>query len=179
MVIKLLFVLLGLVQANHHNHILSKHFIESINAANSTWRAGTNFHPMTSHNYLKTLMGVHPAYLMYQPPPIHHYMGKVEIPKNFDPREEWPDCPTIKEIRDQGGCGSCWAFGAVTAMSDRICIHSKGKKHVHVSSENLLSCCYSCGFGCNGGFPGLPGVFSVVASTEPPRAANPTRLSPV
>ena len=36
-------------------------------------------------------------------------------------------------------------------MSDRICIHSKGANHVHVSSENLLSCCYSCGFGCNGG----------------------------
>ena len=52
------------------------------------------------------------------------------------------------------GCGSCWAFGAVTAMSDRICIHSKGERQEHVSSENLLSCCYSCGFGCNGGFPG-------------------------
>ena len=25
---------------------------------------------------------------------------------------------------------------------------------VHVSSENLLTCCRSCGFGCNGGFPG-------------------------
>merc|ERR1712079_451330 len=29
-----------------------------------------------------------------------------------------------------------------------------GKSQVNVSSENLLSCCYSCGFGCNGGFPG-------------------------
>ena len=81
------------------------------------------------------------------------------MPENFDPREKWPECPTIREIRDQGGCGSCWAFGAVTAMSDRICIHSKGEKHVHVSSENLLSCCYSCGFGCNGGFPGAAWSF--------------------
>ena len=44
-------------------------------------------------------------------------------------------------------------------MSDRICIHSKGEQHVHVSSENLLSCCYSCGFGCNGGFPGAAWSF--------------------
>lgn len=29
-------------------------------------------------------------------------------------------CPTIQEIRDQGSCGSCWAFGAVEAMSDRV-----------------------------------------------------------
>jgi len=81
-------------------------------------------------------------------------LGVEEIPASFDPREKWPECPTIQEIRDQGGCGSCWAFGAATAMSDRICIHSKGKAHVHVSTENLLSCCWSCGFGCNGGFPG-------------------------
>ena len=58
-------------------------------------------------------------------------------------------------IWDQGGCGSCWAFGAASAMSDRMCIHSpKNEIQVHVSPENLLSCCFSCGFGCNGGFPG-------------------------
>lgn len=30
------------------------------------------------------------------------------LPENFDAREQWPNCPTIKEIRDQGSCGSCW-----------------------------------------------------------------------
>jgi len=39
-------------------------------------------------------------------------------------------------------------------MSDRICIHSKGEVNAHLSAENLVSCCYTCGFGCNGGFPG-------------------------
>lgn len=39
-------------------------------------------------------------------------------------------------------------------MSDRVCIHSKGSKHFHFSAENLVSCCWECGFGCNGGFPG-------------------------
>nr|1SP4_A Chain A, Cathepsin B [Bos taurus] len=48
------------------------------------------------------------------------------LPESFDAREQWPNCPTIKEIRDQGSCGSCWAFGAVEAISDRICIHSNG-----------------------------------------------------
>jgi len=139
----------------HHNYILSDKFIEKINNADTTWTAGRNFHPSTSHNYLRTLMGVHPSAHLFMPEEKETLGDSLmDIPDSFDPREQWPDCPTIKEIRDQGGCGSCWAFGAVTAMSDRICIHSKGEQHAHVSSENLLSCCYSCGFGCNGGFPG-------------------------
>merc|ERR1719348_2710580 len=142
------------VQAQHHNYVLSDHFIERLNDANSTWTAGRNFHPETSHQYLRTLMGVLPDAHLHLPPQLETLGDPQDLPTTFDPRTAWPDCPTIKEIRDQGGCGSCWAFGAVTAMSDRICIHSKGEQHAHVSSENLLSCCYSCGFGCNGGFPG-------------------------
>ncbi|XP_040579144.2 cathepsin B-like [Lepeophtheirus salmonis] len=74
----------------------------------------------------------------------------VLLPKEFDARQQWKNCPSISLIRDQGGCGSCWAFGAVEAMSDRICIHNG--KSVNVSSENLLACCEDCGLGCLGGF---------------------------
>ncbi|CAD5212124.1 unnamed protein product [Bursaphelenchus xylophilus] len=76
-----------------------------------------------------------------------------ELPENFDARENWPDCKSIKHIRDQANCGSCWAFGAVEAISDRICIHSKGARQVNVSAEDLLSCCGTCGYGCEGGYP--------------------------
>ncbi|EPB74098.1 papain family cysteine protease [Ancylostoma ceylanicum] len=93
----------------------------------------------------------------------------IDIPETFDAREAWPDCQSIKNIRDQSSCGSCWAFGAVEAMSDRICIASNGKTQVTLSADDLLSCCKSCGFGtplenlpsnfyiilfsCNGGDP--------------------------
>lgn len=49
-------------------------------------------------------------------------LGSESIPDNFDSRENWPNCESIKEIRDQSTCGSCWAFGAAEAMSDRWCI---------------------------------------------------------
>jgi cathepsin B len=81
----------------------------------------------------------------------------ADLPKEFDPREEWPECESIGQIMDQSGCGSCWAFGAVTAMSDRLCINSPKDKQlkVHVSPNHLLSCCKSCGYGCDGGYPSM------------------------
>ena len=80
----------------------------------------------------------------------------TEIPEFFDVREEWPQCPSVRQIRDQGACGSCWAFGAVEAMSDRTCIATNGSFTESISAEDLLSCCgffAGCGFGCNGGNP--------------------------
>ena len=38
-------------------------------------------------------------------------------------------------------------------MTDRICISSQGKDNYHISAEDLTSCCWTCGMGCNGGFP--------------------------
>lgn len=74
------------------------------------------------------------------------------MPENFDSREKWSKCESIKEVRDQSSCGSCWAFGATTAMSDRICIASGQKDQRRISPEDLMECCYFCGDGCNGGY---------------------------
>ena len=30
------------------------------------------------------------------------------LSEEFDARTEWPECPSIGEIRDQGACGSCY-----------------------------------------------------------------------
>ena len=77
----------------------------------------------------------------------------ANLPDNYDPRTAYPNCESLREVRDQANCGSCWAFGAVEAMSDRICIKSGQTDQRRVSAQNLLACCYSCGFGCDGGYP--------------------------
>jgi len=78
-----------------------------------------------------------------------------DVPTSFDARQQWGSiCPSTSEIRDQANCGSCWAFAAVEAMTDRHCIFSKGASQPHISAEDLNSCCSSCGDGCNGGDPG-------------------------
>ena len=77
----------------------------------------------------------------------------ADLPDEYDPRVAYPKCESLREVRDQANCGSCWAFGAVEAMSDRICISSGQTDQRRVSAQNLLTCCSSCGFGCDGGYP--------------------------
>jgi hypothetical protein len=102
------------------------------------------------------------------------------LPGKFDAREAWPACnASISRVRDQGVCGSCWAFGAVEALADRLCIasllaspptvappfftaasaplpaSSVGRNSsamlVNLSPEYLLSCARACD-GCDGGY---------------------------
>ncbi|XP_031625903.1 cathepsin B [Contarinia nasturtii] len=150
----LLVFTLATVLADGIDDPLSDEFIEIINQKATTWKAGRNFHSSTPKTYLQSLMGVHPDSKNYLNEPKMLSSIRADLPENFDSRVNWPNCPTIQEIRDQGSCGSCWAFGAVEAMSDRECIHSGGKSNFRYSAEDLVSCCHTCGFGCNGGFPG-------------------------
>ncbi|XP_077449571.1 cathepsin B [Stigmatopora argus] len=141
---------LSLSSAKPNIHPLSSEMVDFINKINTTWKAAHNFQK-DDYSYVKSLCG---TFLMGPKLPVMvQYTGDVMLPKNFDSREQWPNCPTLKEIRDQGSCGSCWAFGAAEAISDRVCIHSNAKVSVEISAQDLLTCCDSCGMGCNGGYP--------------------------
>jgi len=74
------------------------------------------------------------------------------IPTAFDSRTQWPNC--VHAIRDQQQCGSCWAFAASEALSDRFCIASNGSVNVVLSPEDMVEC-NSTNQGCNGGILGL------------------------
>lgn len=148
--------ILAFVAADHPLHPLSDAFIELLNSKSTTWKAGRNFPAETPFKHIKKIMGALPDENHKKLPNVEHDSGLIaSLPENFDPRDKWPDCPTLNEIRDQGSCGSCWAFGAVEAMTDRVCTYSNGTKHIHFSAEDLLSCCPICGLGCNGGMPTL------------------------
>lgn len=75
----------------------------------------------------------------------YHKVG--DIPTSFDARQKWPNC--IHPIRDQQQCGSCWAFGATEALSDRICI--AGGPNVVLSPQHMVSCDKK-NYGCQGGY---------------------------
>lgn len=83
----------------------------------------------------------------------HTGFDMAALPERFDAREQWPDCPSLQQIRDQSNCGSCWAFAVVHAANDRLCIGTNGQNRALLSEQDMLACCSSCGFGCNGGYP--------------------------
>ncbi|KAI1286143.1 Cathepsin B [Halotydeus destructor] len=143
-------------------HPLSDEMINEVNRLQSSWKAGRNFAPTELKHVIKMLGVKKDDNEERLPVLVHEEIG--DLPESFDARTQWPECTTISEIRDQGSCGSCWAFGAVEAMSDRYCIASGGKTIVQISAEDLVSCCqgfFSCGFGCNGGRPGAAWSFWV------------------
>lgn len=131
----------------------SDELIGFINELHTTWKAGRNFNRKVSPMFLRKLLGVHPDAPLYRLPVHRHEHIPEDLPESFDAREKWPHCGSVRLIHDQSNCGSCWAFGAAEAMSDRLCIHTGGKVQVNISAEDLLSCCPTCGYGCNGGFP--------------------------
>jgi len=69
-------------------------------------------------------------------------------PPTYDFRTSYPKC--CLEVRDQQGCGSCWAFSASGAFEKRHCQSSKQLTINRFSPQMLVSC--STGdYGCDGG----------------------------
>jgi len=73
-----------------------------------------------------------------------------QVPESFDWRLEG----VVNPVRDQGQCGSCWAF-ATTANAESVWAISKGQL-LDLSEEFLVDCASGVGYynmGCNGGNP--------------------------
>lgn len=131
--------------------------IEEINSqSGASWVAGRNprFEVATLHD-IKALLGTLQNTDQAQNLPYWAPEKIVNLPAEFDWRTDprAANCPSLKEVRDQANCGSCWAFGSVEAMTDRMCIASNGTEKVHLSAEDLTSCDKLGDMGCNGGVP--------------------------
>ena len=84
------------------------------------------------------------------PAPVHTMSTRDAIPESFDARNQWPMCGVIKEIKDQKGCGSCWAMASSSALADRMCIYTNGATNVSLSPQFMINCLPNQ-FGCGGG----------------------------
>merc|ERR1712080_271885 len=75
------------------------------------------------------------------------------LPESFDWRNK-EGVNFVPPIRNQGHCGSCYAFGSTAALEGRLRVQTNNKLQGTLSTQDVVSCSrYSQG--CSGGFPYL------------------------
>lgn len=91
----------------------------------------------------------------YETPLPHTYVGKSELPKNFN----WGDVNGMSYLTHSLNqhipqyCGSCWAHGALSSLADRIKIARLGKgDDINLSIQYILNCATREAGSCHGGY---------------------------
>jgi hypothetical protein len=121
-----------------------------IAARGDHWIAGVNSLTDLPPEELQRRLGfVLPAEVeraLGQEPPLP-FPVRRDLPPAFD----WRVQNGVTAVRNQGGCGSCWAFAGIGALEAVIKIH--GGVELDLSEQQILSCA-TPGWGCNGGWTG-------------------------
>ena len=136
--------------ANGKSHPINDKIVAEIRSKATSWEAhdpATNPFANMTRQQLLNLVGTNLDY-EYNVPETNPKNAQVgALPTNFDPRtDKFSKC--IHPIRDQQQCGSCWAFGATEALSDRFCIAGED---VILSPQDPVAC-DSNNYGCDGGY---------------------------
>lgn len=100
--------------------------------------------------------------------PVLALTATMRSPSNID----WRYTKAVTPVKNQGQCGSCWAFSATEAIESQVILASGEKYDFTLSPQQIASCApntgtYGCD-GCNGGF--TEGAYEYVKSA--PGLAN-------
>merc|ERR1712046_373590 len=89
--------------------------------------------------------------------PLTHVSLESSTPSSYDMRSSYPVCFPDGVVRNQGNCGSCWAFASATAAMTTLCTKHNGLNETvtggsryEISTQQIMSC-NSYQHGCNGG----------------------------
>ncbi|KAI5660658.1 hypothetical protein M9H77_19981 [Catharanthus roseus] len=115
--------------------------------ANSTYKLGLNkFADLTLDEYVSMYLGTRPAAVESEERISDQYLPSATdtLPISFD----WRQKGAVTPVRNQGRCGSCWAFSTVSSVEAINAIVTGDL--VSLSEQELVDCDTS-NKGCNGG----------------------------
>jgi len=79
-------------------------------------------------------------------PMVEETVDMSAVPNDVD----WRTKGAVQKVKDQGACGSCWAFSATGAVESTTFI--KTGTLPDLSEQQIVDCCHAGGSqGCNGG----------------------------
>ena len=64
--------------------------------------------------------------------------AKFTVPDEFDGPKVWKNY--LPPVRNQGGCGSCWAFASTACLSARIALATGGRVRANLSPAAMVFC---------------------------------------
>jgi len=95
--------------------------------------------------------------------PVMDFTSTMRNPTGVD----WRYTKAVTPVKNQGQCGSCWAFSATEAIESAMVMATGGKYDFTLSPQQITSCTPSTGAygcqGCNGGF--TEGAYEYVKNT--------------
>ena len=112
---------------------------------NASYQTGiTKFSDLTQQEFAKTYLN-----LNYDAMAVANFNPYVVQVKNAAPDAwDWREKGYVSPVKDQGSCGSCWAFSTVGNLEG---LYYKEKQTMVTLSEQMLVDCDTYDSGCNGG----------------------------
>ena len=124
-------------------------FIDEHNALNLSYKLGLNrFADLSNDEYRSTFLGTKPrAINRLSKTKSNRYAPRVgdQLPDSVDWRKEG----AVTAVKDQGQCGSCWAFSTICAVEGINKIVTGDL--ISLSEQELVDCDKTYNEGCNGG----------------------------